>query len=121
MAACKYLFVMESGISLCCLLRKEAKYNYCYKIKKGDNKNMNIIECLQDEINKIVDTDFKSDKCKPVFIVSNLFKEDLTQNIILTIQHLSGSFSRTLFPLKDKFYGYDNLKNIIKDLYNQTM
>lgn len=80
-----------------------------------------IIDTLQDKINTIANELYKNDNCKPKFYVSIIFEEEYNQKIILTIEHLGVKFSRVLFPVKENFYGYENLVDVVKSLYNQTM
>lgn len=80
-----------------------------------------IIECIQSEVDKLVEEEYKADKCKPQYVVSILFLNENDQKIILNCTHLGRTFSRVLFPRKECYYEYDNLKDVIIDLYNQTM
>lgn len=80
-----------------------------------------ILKCIQDKINDISKQMYSSDECPPQFTVSNLWINEDTQKIILTCNHCQQSFSRVLFPIKENYWGYDSLGNMIKDLYNQTM
>lgn len=80
-----------------------------------------IIECIQSEVDKFVEEEYKTDKCKPQYVVSILFLNENDQKITLNCTHLGRTFSRVLFPRKECYYEYDNLKDVIIDLYNQTM
>lgn len=80
-----------------------------------------IIECIQSEVDKFVEEEYKTDKCKPQYIVGILFLNENDQKITLNCTHLGRTFSRVLFPRKECYYEYDNLKDVIISLYNQTM
>lgn len=80
-----------------------------------------IIDCIQKQIDKLVDDKYSGDECMPIFTVSVLWRNADTQEIVLTCTHLGNSFSRVLFPIMDGFWGYDALGDIVESLYNQTM
>lgn len=86
----------------------------------------NIVELVQERVNKLNDEHWATDECKPVFIVSILYdyelkKDKKDQFILLTCQHLSSSFSRILFPKTENIYGYESILDEMHGLYNQTM
>ena len=86
----------------------------------------NIREILQNETNRLVEEYWKSDICKPIFIVSllydkNIRNKEMKQYIMLTCQHLGNSVSSVIFPIDDNFYGYESLLSAMNDLYAQTM
>ena len=87
------------------------------------NNNKNIIDIIQDKVNEICEEIWKDDDCRPIFKVSILFEGEHLKNhrIILTITHLKRSYSRIIFNDEDSFYGYGNIEDEMKDLYNQTM
>ena len=80
-----------------------------------------IIDCIQDRVDKIIETEYASDDCLPIAIVSVLWKNNNEQTILLNLTHLGRTFSRVLFPVKDGYWGYDYLGDMIRELYNQTM
>lgn len=86
---------------------------------------MDIIQCLQKKVDKIVKEKYKGDDCSPSFIVSLLFesnkKEVINHKIIMTVQHLSQSFSKIIFPQIDKDFGYETIEYEMERLYNRTM
>lgn len=88
---------------------KEANYYY------------DITNCIQKQVDKIIEKEYKDDECSPTFNVSILYKSDKDQSIIITCVHNLRSFSRVLFPREECYYGYDSLGDIIRDMYNQTM
>jgi hypothetical protein len=90
----------------------EDKYKFYYE---------SLEHVIQKEIDKIAKCIYKKDICPPEFIVSILYNGEEEHKIILTIRHLGSTFSRILFPIKKNHYGYDNLKDSIVYLYNQTM
>lgn len=90
-----------------------------YKKEIGYYKD--ILDCIQDGIDKIVEEKYKDDECYPIFCVSSLWINEDNQQIILNCTHLGRTFSRILFPCKESFWGYDGLSSIIESLYNQTM
>jgi len=80
-----------------------------------------IIDCIQEKVDRIAEIQYENDECKPIFNVSVLWEEGDEQSIVLTCTHLGRSFSRVLFPEYRCFYGYDSLESVVKGLYNQTM
>lgn len=85
--------------------------------------NMNhksLIDVIQDAVDNISKDYWKTDECPPVFVVSQLIKNE-THEILLTIQHLGSSFSKVLFPQIDSNYGYESLLSEMKELYSLTM
>ena len=93
--------------------------SYKDKVECGHYKD--IIDCIQERVNILVKKQYESDSCYPIYIVSVLWENDDIQKIILNCTHLGSSFLRILFPNKEKYWGYDGLGDMIKDLYNQTM
>lgn len=91
-----------------------------YREKIGFYKD--IIDCIQDRVDILVKDKYSWDtQCYPEFKVSVLWANEDNQQIILTCTHLSRSVSRVLFPVKDNYYGYDFLGEVVEDLFNQTM
>lgn len=87
---------------------------------------MDIIKAIQEQIDKIAKDQYETDVCPPTFIVSLLQRYDdkgkiKNHEIGLTIQHMSQTYTRTLFPLVHQHYGYPDLKEEMKYLYNNTM
>ncbi|QPW62134.1 hypothetical protein [Clostridium botulinum] len=80
-----------------------------------------IIDCIQERVNTIVHKCYFDDNCYPVFKVSILWENKENQKIILNCTHLGRTFSRILFPNNECFWEYENLGDVIEDLYNQTM
>lgn len=80
-----------------------------------------IIDCIQNRVDVIVNKEYSEDRCLPIFKVSVLWKNKTTQEIILNCTHLGRTFSRVLFPREECFWEYDSLGDVIVDLYNQTM
>lgn len=87
--------------------------------------NKGIVEILQDRVDKITTSYWKDDDCPPKFYISVLYDElkgrHSNQYLILNIEHQFSRFSRIVFPLEENIYGYDDLYEIMKELYNQTM
>lgn len=83
--------------------------------------NKDILDVLQDHANKIVTDYWKDDDCTPVFRVSIINEDMNNQKILLTITHLGSSFTYTLFPRTNSYYGYESLENMMINMYNQTM
>ena len=91
-----------------------------YREKIGFYKD--IIDCIQDRVDILVKDKYSWDtQCYPEFKVSVLWANEDNQQIILTYTHLSRSVSRVLFPVKDNYYGYDFLEEVVENLFNQTM
>lgn len=80
-----------------------------------------IIDCIQNRVDTIVNKEYGGDRCFPIFKVSVLWKNKTTQEIILNCTHLGRTFSRVLFPREECFWEYDSLGDVIVGLYNQTM
>lgn len=81
-----------------------------------------IIDCIQSEIDNITKRLYGSDiNCPPIYKVSVLYQNMDEQKIILNCTHLGRTFSRVLFPRKNCYWEYENLQNVVEDLYNQTM
>lgn len=86
---------------------------------------MSIIDVIQKIVSEIAKQEHKSDSCKPKFTVS-LYEKDnggecIEHELILTIEHNGEKISRKLFPRLDYKYGYENIKDEMKWLYNTTM
>lgn len=87
---------------------------------------MDIITRIQEIVDGIAKKQYKTDECPPVFIVSLVQRYDDNgkinkHEIGLTIQHLGQAYTRTLFPLVHQHYGYPDLEEEMKYLYNNTM
>lgn len=87
---------------------------------------MDLLKGLQEKVNDIAKEQYKTDECPPVFIISLIQRYGdngkINQHEIgLTIQHLGQVYTRTLFPQVNQQYGYPDLKEEMKDLYNNTM
>lgn len=87
---------------------------------------MDIIECIQKRVNRILKDKYKSDDCPPVFTVSLIQRYNdegkINQHEIgLTVQHLGQTYTRTIFPLVHSHYGYPDLEQEMEWLYNNTM
>lgn len=78
-----------------------------------------IIDCLQEKVNEIAEIKYANDICKPKFIVSLLNEKE--HKILLTVKHLGFCMTNVVFPDLECNYGYPNLEEQIKWLYNQTM
>jgi len=88
-------------------------------------ENMSIIDIFQKVVNKITEQYYSEDECPPEFTVS-LYEKDngkecTEHELILTIEHGEEKRSRKLFPRLDCKYGYENIKDEMKWLYNSTM
>lgn len=92
-----------------------------YKKKLEIGYMDDIIDCIQEKVNKLALNLYEDDKCYPVFKVSVLWKNQTTQEVILNCTHLGRTFSRVLFPREECFFEYDSLGDVIVGLYNQTM
>ena len=79
-----------------------------------------VIDCIQEEVNRICEDKYKDDDCKPIFLVS-LITEKGGDRLILTITHSYQSFSEILFPRHDALYGYETIEFMMKMMYNRTM
>ena len=79
-----------------------------------------VIDCIQEEVNRICEDKYKDDDCKPIFLVS-LITEKEYDKLILTITHSFQSFSETLFPRCDSIYGYETIEYMMGMMYNRTM
>lgn len=80
-----------------------------------------IIDVLDDHVQKIVKERWKNDKCPPIFTLSLDNEKEDNQKILITIYHLGRRFTRTLFPRYNSYYGYDSIADFIETMYNQTM
>lgn len=80
-----------------------------------------IINILDDYVNSYCCENYSEDSCPPKFIVSINNENMDDQKILLTIEHCGQVFTNTIFPRDDSFYGYDNVIDMMKDMYNQTM
>lgn len=87
---------------------------------------MDLLNALQEKVDEIAKEQYKTDECPPVFIVSLIQRYGdngkINQHEIgLTIQHMGQTYTRSLFPQVSQHYGYPDLKEEMKDLYNNTM
>lgn len=87
---------------------------------------MDLLYALQEKVDEIAKEQYGKDTCPPVFIVSLIQRygdsSKINQHEIgLTIQHLGQTYTRTLFPQVNQHYGYPDLKEEMKDLFNNTM
>jgi len=87
---------------------------------------MDLLTALQENVDEMAKEEYKTDECPPVFIVSLIqrYGENgkINQHEIgLTIKHCGQTYTRTLFPQVNQHYGYPDLKEEMKDLYNNTM
>lgn len=80
-----------------------------------------IIDIIQDIVNKYVEDNYKNDECKPTYIVSVDNQDMNNQRILCTITHLGQSFTYTIFPRNNTYYGYESLYKMLDNMYNQTM
>ena len=91
--------------------------------KKYDQElfGLNIVNILEEEVQKLVKEHWKNDDCPPEFWVS-LNNEDMdNQTILITINHLGNKFTERLFPRRNTEYGYETVLNQMINMYNQTM
>ena len=85
---------------------------------------VNIIDAIQFAVDKIRKQQYKHDTDSPPrFIVSQYDKLDKEgyscgHEILLTIEHANDKRSVTIFPRLDYKYGYESLKDEMKNLYN---
>lgn len=83
--------------------------------------NLDIVEIIDKEIQRLTKEEWNDDDCLPVFSVS-LNNEDVNnQSIMLTIEHLDSKFTWKLFPRNDAQWGYDSVLNLMVNMYNRTM
>ncbi|WP_211750099.1 hypothetical protein [Paenibacillus sp. Marseille-Q4541] len=91
---------------------------------------MNVIDSIQLSVDEIAVAEYENDITPPKFTVSLLYEEcsskelfetDYEHKIIMTVEHNGLAFSKVLFPCTDMIYGYSDLKDIMKYLYNRTM
>ena len=98
--------------------------DYLYTFKEDsrkDHKFIDIIKLMQNEIDKIVEEEYKNDVCKPKFELSIM---DYNENakIVLSVEHMGLKFSEIIFPHKNICYNNGfNIYDEIRDLYNRTM
>lgn len=81
----------------------------------------NIIDVLDEYIQKLAATKWKEDSCPPIFWLSLDNDIEEQHKIILTINHLGSKFSEVLFPRTDAHYGYNSILHHMEQLYNRTM
>lgn len=82
---------------------------------------LDIVNILEEEVQKLAQENWEEDGCPPEFWVS-LNNEDMNnQSIMITINHLGCKFTERLFPRKDTQWGYDSVLNQMINMYNQTM
>ena len=82
---------------------------------------INIVDILEEHIEKLTKEHWEGDSCQPEFWVS-LNNEDMNnQSIMITINHLGLKFTEKLFPRQDTEYGYESVLNQMINMYNQTM
>ncbi|QWU14322.1 hypothetical protein SAMN04487895_101625 [Paenibacillus sophorae] len=88
---------------------------------------MDIFECVQTQVDKIVNEKYKDNEEPPIFTVSLLYEKeetggkDVDHKIILTIQHCGLAFSKVIFPQTKHRFGYESLEEEMKYMYNKTM
>ena len=87
---------------------------------------MELFTIIQSKVDKLAKEIYKTDSCPPEFIVSNYQVENnegkiVDHKIMLTVRHNGISHSRVLFPKVRNNYGYDDIKEEMKWLYNSTM
>ena len=80
-----------------------------------------IIDFIQLQVDAL-SKEWDSDRCKPIFTIS-IGRNDKNDSdiILLTITHMSSSFTEIVFPRSDSFYGYDSIGRMMKQMYNRTM
>lgn len=84
---------------------------------KTNIEYINIIDCIQEQVDKIAKIKWKEDiESPPKFIVSELRE---APKIMLTIEHNGYYHTTTLFPNGD--YGCNSIAYIMEQLYNSTM
>lgn len=88
--------------------------------------NLDLFDCIQNEVNNIAAEVYSKDECAPKFIVSLLYEQgdskvDRSHQIILTVLHKGYHFSKIIFPETKNIYGYTNLEETMKYMYNRTM
>lgn len=82
---------------------------------------MDIVQCIQERVDKLVRDKYASDECPPIYTVSVLYEGATEHKLILTIQHCEMCFSSVIFPRPEMKFGYEPLEYEIIQLYNQTM
>ncbi|KAA9007303.1 hypothetical protein F4V43_02110 [Paenibacillus spiritus] len=88
---------------------------------------MDIIQCIQEKVDKIFDEIYSINECQPAFTISLLFegagdnKHDMEHKIVLTVEHNDFAFSKVIFPNVKNTYGYESLEEEMRYLYNRTM
>ena len=94
---------------------------FVFDKENTEAKSLDVLELMQDSINKIVEYEYFEDSCKPLFTLSVMgYKEEA--KIVLNIEHNNLKFSSILFP--NEHITYNNGLNIyeeIRCLYNRTM
>lgn len=82
---------------------------------------MDIINIIEEYVQKIAKEYWNTDNCPPKFWVS-LNNDDMNnQKIMITVYHLGSKFTETLFPRSNTEYGYDSVLNQMISMYNRTM
>ena len=94
------------------------------------NVDLNVIDSIQSTVAEIAVIEYANDITPPKFTISLLYEEyssqepfetDYEHKIIITVEHNEMAFSEVVFPCTDMVYGYSDLKDIMKYLYNRTM
>lgn len=80
-----------------------------------------IIQLIDNHVQKISRSNWSKDSCPPVFFVSLDNENENNQKILITISHLGMCFTKTMFPRNNTYYGYDSIEDLMKNMYNQTM
>ena len=83
--------------------------------------NMDIVNILDEVVQKLAKDHWRDDTCPPEFWVSLNNEDTNNQLIMITINHLGSKFTEKLFPRKDTQYGYDSILSQMIYMYNQTM
>ena len=82
---------------------------------------LDIINIIEEKVQKYAREHWKNDACPPEFWVSLQNENSDEQAILISINHLGSKFTEKLFPRKDTDFGYDSVLNQMINMYNLTM
>lgn len=81
-----------------------------------DYEIVNVIDCIQLQVDEIAAERWKGDECPPEFLVS---EDIIGGKILLTISHGGYCHTRPIFP--NGKYGNERILIVMESLYNSTM
>jgi len=82
-------------------------------------KNKLAIDIISDKIKEIIDENYKTDTCKPIFIISEFWQQDF-DGYVLTLIHSDNEY---LYSYRQSAFITlsTDLEETITRLYNRTM